>query len=265
MLHHALPVELYVPIAEYAEKKDLVSLMLVSRLLHSEVERVLYREIKLGVDSERYHVSRAAFYNLSSSPRTAQYVVRLGIKFSAFVGSADAPKMVSAALQQMVNLRHFTLVVSGRAASLQDLTRGCTFQLRYIEYHNHDDDSAYLPTFFALQPQIEHVRIPYYPRASILSSALPRLRIIDGPQYLAEALLENRSRPITRLIWQSSGSELKIHAPFPHLKVLKVREADDLSTLDLGAPSTAPNLRFLKVRYWDSEVIEPPLITKREV
>ena len=246
MSTYTLPVELYANIAEYATKGDLLNLMLASRILYNEVERILYRAVELNIHGKNSDSCKTILRNLSSNPKRAEYVVKLHL--SCAQRDPEITQTATAALRQMTKLRHLTF--SPHSLLLQTLTDGCTFQLHYLEFHNsRTQDVNYLPTFFALQPQIEHLNIDYYHRDEVFPpSVLPRLRILDGPLTLMRALLRDQSRPIVKLSWVYSGGEFQKCVPFPALEVLRLSGGDDLSTFKLEVPSVAPNLRFLKLR-----------------
>ena len=121
MPNHTLPVELYAPIAVHAERGDLVRMMLASRTLHDEVERVLYRavEIEIEIDGQKDNdVAWESFlHRLSSNSKLARHVVKLRITCTIDIDDETGPEKVfpsiAAVLRQVVNLRHLVLIFRG--------------------------------------------------------------------------------------------------------------------------------------------------------
>ena len=245
--HHTLPIELYSSIAEHAESGDLARMMLVSRTLHDEVERVLYREVDLQVDLASH---QPVFQNLSTNARRAGHVIKLRLTCEdESVEAEDIRDMIATALRQVINLQHLTLKFQGECPKLESLTERCYFQLRRFEYETCNyNDGNYIPTFFALQPQIEHLKFKFYDSPTALPpTVLPRLRTVDGPLSLTRAVLETRSRPISRLMWRGQVEELRERGPFMDLKVLNFGSKIKLETFGSLDSDLAPNLQFVEL------------------
>ena len=250
MQHTTFPVELYGSIAEYAEKGDLVNLMLVSRTLFNEVGRILYRTVDLRIDAEHYSVCKAALHSVYSDKKWADSVITLRINCSVSVQEyPDLCETIAAALRQTIHLRHLILSIGYGPPGLLGLIHGCTFQLHHLEYNN-SLDRRYLPTLAALQPLIRHLRIViFHDKEPLPSSILTHLQGLDGPLNLAKTLLDAGPRPLVRLVWRSYSYELKIYAPFMELKVLKLSDGDFVKNFDLEITSLVPNIQFLKVPF----------------
>ena len=235
-----LPVELYGLIAEQVEvQPDLVSLLQASRTTLAEVERVLYRSIRLT----KY---RPASFNqllnvLLSNPRRASLVHHLRLHFAyGFGPEKDSVELLSSVLRRLVNL--VRLELKSISLDLVDLASSCTFRLQRFGYYVDKITDPSLPIFLRSQPHLLHVSLPNYigeMDVQQCSGNLQRLTTLECSGHLANKLLPGRS--VERLsLW--NWDSLPIYAGcYPSLRALKLQMGLD----SLNWAMFCPNLRFL--------------------
>jgi len=242
-----IPLELYRPIVKtISDRNTLLSLLLASRHLSTEAERILYHNI------ERDDVvSHTLFFRtVIDCPRVARLVWRYHF-FSILLIVDDDPywTLFPAALRALVNLKELEFRKYGRAPTAHVL-RGCTFQLVSLIWECNDDENE-LSVFLAGQEVLERLCVDYWGRecAGPPTSALQNLSFLDGTSGAIRTFLPGRT--ITRLRWHPYYGD-------PVLDVASISSAlRNLYVLALDGPDTLlslstivdylPNLRFLEL------------------
>jgi hypothetical protein len=255
-----IPLELYRPIVEtISDRNTLLSLLLASRHLSTEAERILYRNVGWDNDwtsadsADSYVVSQTLFFRtVIDCPRVARLVWRYHYCFSNIFIADDDPywTLFAAALRALVNLKKLGHGRGGRSPAAHVL-RGCTFQLVSLHWICHNDENE-LSVFLAGQEALEQLRVNWGRKcAGPPASALQNLSCLSGTSGTIQAFLPGRT--ITCLQWHLDFNDplpdiiASISSALRHLHVLALY--GPVTRLSLSAiVDYLPNLRFLKLR-----------------
>jgi hypothetical protein len=242
-----IPLELYRPIVEtISDRNTLLSLLLASRHLSTEAERILYRNIEWG-DAV---LSQTLFFRtVINCPRVAQLVWRYHF-FSNSLIADDNPywTLFSAALRALVNLKELGFRRIGPAPAAHVL-RGCTFQLVSLYWECHNDENE-LSLFLAGQEALERLYVVWGRKcAGPPACALQNLSFLAGTSGTIQAFLPGRT--ITRLRWYPYfGDQVpdvaSISSALRNLHVLALDGPVAHSSLSTIV-DCLPNLRFLEL------------------
>jgi hypothetical protein len=223
-----LPSELYRPIVELADREDLFTLLTVSRILQSEVERLLYRDFILCWTRDEV---KDACGHLLSAPRLCGLIRSLCIRVES---NSDCPgdlyDVLASLFEKTTELVYLAFdILSYEETPEWDmcgvLFERCAFQLHILRC-NFILDAAF-ESFLAKQRSlIEWDWSPQQPSSHTLSStALPNLSIfstysIEGTEFpLRDSIF--RGRPITHVSWwRGSIIPSDIGASTAEIKVL---------------------------------------------
>jgi hypothetical protein len=245
-----IPLELYRPIVEtISDRNTLLSLLLASRHLSTEAERILYHNIEWDNWDVVSHT--LFFRTVIDCPRVARLVWRYYCFSNIFIADDDPYWTLSAAaLRALVNLKKLGYGRGGRSPAAHVL-RGCTFQLVSLHWICHNDENE-LSVFLTGQEALEQLRVNWGEEcAGPPASALQNLSCLAGTAGTIQAFLPGRT--ITRLQWH-----LEFNDPLPDIITSISSALRHLHVLALVGPDTRlslsaivdylPNLRFLEVR-----------------
>jgi hypothetical protein len=200
-----IPLELYRPIVEtISDRNTLLSLLLTSRHLSTEAERILYRNVQCGDDSmwsdSTNVVSQTLFFRtVIDCPRVARLVWRYYYISNIFIADDDPYwTLFPVALRALVNLKELGFGRGGGVPTAHVL-RGCTFQLVSLEWECRNDENE-LSVFLTGQEALEQLRVDWRGEcARPPASALQNLSCLAGTSGTIQAFLPGRT--ITRLRW----------------------------------------------------------------
>jgi len=176
-----------------------------------------------------------------TNSRRCSFVLRLKL-FLRLIPTAKL-STITQFLLQLTNLRN--LYLKAPNSIIHPLLHGCSFQLQIFKYYNDDspDKFDYLPVFLALQLHLQRLTIRnFLSRTELVSTALPALRILDGPANLIKTVLPGRSverLPLASLDAPSLGKG----GPYLSVKVLRILS---LSPNFSGIEEVFPNLHYLE-------------------
>jgi hypothetical protein len=240
------PFELYRPIVEtITDQNTLLSLLLASRHLSMEAERILYHTIERDDPDLESH--KLFFRTVIDCPRVARLVWRYHL-FSMLLIVDDDPywTLFPAALRALVNLKELEFR-NYREVPTVHVLRGCTFQLVSLIWECYDDEND-LSVFLAGQEVLERLCVDYWGGecAGPPTSALQNLSFLAGTSDAIRTFLPGRT--ITRLRWHTyyDGPGLDVASISSALRNLHVLALDGLDTLSTIV-DYLPNLRFLEL------------------
>jgi hypothetical protein len=244
-----IPLELYRLIVETISDRDtLLSLLLASRHLSTEAERILYHNIEWD---DWDVVSQTLFFQtVIDCPRVARLVWRYHF-FSNLLIVDDDPywTLFPAALRALVNLKELEFRNYGQAPTAHVL-RGCTFQLVSLYWDCCNEENE-LSVFLAGQEVLERLCVDYWRGkcAGPPASALQNLSFLAGTSGTIQAFLPGRT--ITRLRWHPYfGDQVpdvaSISSALRNLHVLALDGRIAHSSLSTIV-DYLPNLRFLEL------------------
>jgi hypothetical protein len=245
-----IPLELYRPIVEtISDRNTLLSLLLASRHLSTEAERILYHNIELGYDSDV--ISQTLFFRtVINCPRVAQLVWRYYCFSNIFIADDDPYwTLFAVALRALVNLKKLGYGRGGRSPAAHVL-RGCTFQLVSLHWICYNDENE-LSVFLTGQEALEQLRVNWREECvGPPASALQNLSCLAEHSGTIRTFLPGRT--ITHLQWHPSFND-----PLPDIIASISSALRNLHVLALYGPDTRlslsaivdylPNLRFLKL------------------
>jgi hypothetical protein len=244
-----IPLELYRPIVEVSDRNTLLSLLLASRHLSTEAERMLYRNVQWSSDSDV--VSRKLFFQtVIDYPRVARLVRRYYCFSNIFIADDDPYwTLFSTALRALVNLKELGFRRRGGTPTAHVL-RGCTFQLVSLEWLCRTDENE-LSVFLTGQEALERLRVYWREEcAGPPASALQNLTSLGEISSTIRTFLPGRT--ITRLRWQPNFDEplpniiASISSALHNLRVLALFGPDKILSLS-AIVDYLPNLRFLEL------------------
>jgi hypothetical protein len=245
-----IPLELYRPIVEtISDRSTLLSLLLASRHLSTEAERILYHNMEWS-DSDL--VSQTLFLRtVIDCPRVARLVWRYHFVSCLIINDDRYLTLFSAALRALVNLKElgFGRLGFGPAAHV---LRGCTFQLVSLIWECCNDENE-LSVFLAGQEALEQLRVTNWREecAGPPASALQNLSFLAGTSGTIRAFLPGRT--ITRLRWHPDFDEplpdiiASISSALRNLHVLALYASDTILSIS-AIVDYLPNLRFLELK-----------------
>ena len=218
------PLEIHGQISDrLSSGRDLYAYLRTCRAIFGEVERRLYRKIRLE------HCELQKFdgfiQGLSNNPHLLRFVGELWLSFE-YIQDEIVPQL-TLALAGMVGLTYLHLDINNLRFS-QLLHQNYTFRLKRFEYAPSDPDITHnynepLTSFLTSQSSIKHLDIAIHSSLIPLPhTALPNLRVLCGTALLARSVMPGRA--VERLYWTSPGSSshrLSDHA-YLALKVLKL-------------------------------------------
>jgi len=250
-----IPLELYRPIIEtISDRNTLLSLLLASRHLSTEAERILYRNVEWGDDwkpSDSDVVSQTLFFRtVIDCPRVARLVWRYRFSSDKFIVDDDPYwTLFPVALRALVNLKELGYRRLGRAPTAHFL-RGCTFQLVSLIWECYNDENE-LSVFLTGQEALEQLRVIWREEcAGPPASALQNLSCLALFSGTIRTFLPGRT--ITRLRWQPNFDEplpdiiASISSALRNLHVLALDGPDIILSLSTIVDHL-PNLRFLNL------------------
>jgi len=251
-----IPLELYRPIVEtISDRNTLLSLLLASRHLSTEAERILYRNVEWGDHFESLDsdvVSQTLFFRtVIDCPRVARLVWRYRFSSDKFIVDDDPYwTLFPVALRALVNLKELEFGRGVRGPTAHVL-RGCTFQLVSLIWECYNDENE-LSVFLTGQEALEQLRVIWKEEcAGPPASALQNLSCLALFSGTIRTFLPGRK--ITRLRWYPMPGDL-----LPDFIASISSALRNLHVLALDGPATLlslstivdylPNLRFLALK-----------------
>jgi len=250
-----IPLELYRPIVEtISDRNTLRSLLLASRHLSTEAERILYRNVEWGDYWKSSHsnvTSQTLFFRtVIDCPRVARLVWRYHSWSNKFIVDDDPYwTLFSAALRALVNLKELEFE-RFRNAPTAHVLRGCTFQLVSLIWECYHDENE-LSVFLTGQEALQQLCVIWREEcAGPPASALQNLSCLAERSGTIRTFLPGRK--ITHLRWFPKFDEplpdiiAIISSALRHLHVLALVGPDTLLSLS-AIVDYLPNLRFLEL------------------
>jgi hypothetical protein len=231
-----LPLEIHRAIlGEVDSKRDLCAVARVSRLMQSEAECLMYREVEMGQkDSTRTIIS--ILRRLAHSVVVPLYVRRFALVISwqrqAECRFLSFFHLLFQVLERMTRLQSLTLRIDTTHIQASIFCR-CTFKLSVLDIDYLDKA---LVTFLESQPEIRILRVAEGLDEEVLLNSpyfLPNLAVLAAGRRNATLLIPGR--PVTH-VWLS---------PF------------ELQSLDRLALSSRPVLALGTIFYWKPEAGQP--------
>jgi hypothetical protein len=176
----SLPIELYRPIVETSDGRDLLNLALVSKVFQQEAERIIYRTISVFCDGPT-DVENECLRFLRI-PRCLPYIRNITLTHYSTIETLDVPSFqprLNDLLRNVVNLLSLCIRVTPNGRFCGTLFHGCTFRLRDIRC-TFELDADYA-AFLESQPSLLYFtwNMRYPPGKYLLSSnAVPNLRAV---------------------------------------------------------------------------------------
>ncbi|TFK66862.1 hypothetical protein BDN72DRAFT_843741, partial [Pluteus cervinus] len=244
-----LPTDLYRTILEFInfdERETLLSLLIVSKRMHREAERRLYRTM----DAEKTELQQAFLQRVTTSQRHADLV-----KYYAFcpMHNLDGQliDLIASGLRAMRNLVSLSFSTWAQSCARHTLS-GCKFpHLRSFQWECGQDENE-LVLFFQDHPQVERLKV-YWGEGIILPPGLlPNLRVLEGRNTFIKAFLPGRY--VTHLRWAYEWND------DPDIAVLDALNAN-VRVLSLGGITPRREFCFIAGHLQQLEILEMAELT----
>ena len=203
-----LPFEIYRQIIKHLRdcRSDLVALMLTSRVLHTEAERILYRYVSLADPSAQ----RKFCYQILARPRVASLVHRYHFSTehrSKHVGSnepdatAQDLKLLARTLPMLTGLRDLKFSFQPQGDDCPAfILKHCAFQLKSFQWDTDCCTEDLIPFLKGPQLQgLQHLGLAMWPSGLSPRHMWPNLRSLAGGDDTIAAVLPRRE--ITQVHW----------------------------------------------------------------
>jgi hypothetical protein len=243
-----LPPELLRPIVYYlyAEKdrSSLHALSLTSKILGSEGECFLYRDITLA--NEELH--NKFLTTIVASRQKALLVHSYSQDGPDFVGKRRLWNLLSQAFKIMHNLTHLSIRPSFLTGAPDEIQQW-SFQLRSLDCRGGLEVRQVVSDFLGAQPGLRRLGVDWASSSPTLMtlSVCPALEMLRGNRAIIERLLPGRH--ITSLVWIP---HLDPSNPIDHL----ASSLNYLRALSFGGSTSRPSLNFLVCHLRALEVLK---------
>ncbi|KAF9044210.1 hypothetical protein BJ165DRAFT_1528769 [Panaeolus papilionaceus] len=230
------------------DRELLLKLLVISRDIHWEVEKILYRNVGFGLDIQRH---RVLLNSLVQNPRLARLVWRYEFRVLNELQDFATEDLVlfRASLPLMVNLQTLHFTSSSTQPFASSILGAVNCQLHSFYWRGCDLDERYLREFLTHQISMTKLDIIWNDDRAPPPRAVPYLRTLIGGTNTIKAFLPGRL--ISRVYWCAEtrdGSEKLINADhiLPAFKNIRTLSLDGHS-LDNVLFHLLPHLTSLDV------------------
>ena len=261
-----LPVEIHGRVADFiTSTHDLSHYLLLCRGIFGEVERRLYRSIRLT--KYEPHIFAAFIQGLLDNPHRPLVVREFSIRSKLIQVLQDFIPQLASALALMTNITHLCLTAPN--FQFKDFTlNNYPFKLKRLEYSTlssfrHDES---LPNFLISQPSRTNLAVTLYiPTERMPPYFLPtNLKILRGSVFVGTTARPYLPVTVERLHWIPEGYHV-FRSGHLHLVLRVLKLSSDPFAFHLA--TICPNLIYLefmpKYSVSDAASVQPQLTNSR--
>ena len=238
-----LPVEIHGRIADFiTSTRDLSHYLLLCRGIFGEVERRLYRSIRLT--KYEPHIFAAFIQGLLKNSHRPLLAREFSIH-SVKPIPREVVSQLASSLARMTRLTHLTIIGS-KLDFYEFKRRRYRFKLQRFEFlGSAPGPDGSITGFLISQPSISILAASVYiPNEPVPSYFLPNLKVLRGSICFGKVVLPHLPLTVERLHW-SPGYVFETRESYLALRILKLSASENLFNFPLA--TMCPNLTYLEI------------------